>query len=185
MNAKAAAILMNPHPCGHIVYPYTDEGLVGQAVCLYASAGFRNGEGVILIMTADHCDSIQLRLVTEGYDVESLQASGRLICLAAEDLLSKFMVGGVPDREQFQAVIGGLIARSRSATGKGASGLVRVFGEMVSLIWKSDHSATISLETMWNEVIEKHRVPLLCTYALNGRAEVPEDIHALHTHSCQ
>jgi hypothetical protein len=29
MNAKGASILVNPHPCGHIVYPYTDEGLAG------------------------------------------------------------------------------------------------------------------------------------------------------------
>lgn len=41
----------NPHyhPCGHIVYPYTDETLVWQAVCLFACAGQRDGEGVILI----------------------------------------------------------------------------------------------------------------------------------------
>jgi hypothetical protein len=66
MNAKGAAILVNPHPCGHIVYPYTDEGLVGQAVALFASAGIRDNEGVILIMSADHCDSIKLRLELEG-----------------------------------------------------------------------------------------------------------------------
>ena len=79
MNAKAAAILAEPHPCGHIVYPYTDEGLVGQAVSLFASAGLRKGEGVILIMTAAHCDSITLRLITEGFDVEALQTRGRLL----------------------------------------------------------------------------------------------------------
>jgi hypothetical protein len=54
MNASGAAILVNPHPCGHILYPYTDEGLVGQAVTLFASAGLRAGEGVVLIMSEDH-----------------------------------------------------------------------------------------------------------------------------------
>ena len=33
MNANGASILVNPHPCGHIAYPHTDEVLVGQAVC--------------------------------------------------------------------------------------------------------------------------------------------------------
>ncbi len=30
-----------------------------------------------------------------------------------------------------------------------------------------------------------HRVPLLCTYAVNGRGQIPEELHALHTHSCR
>jgi hypothetical protein len=40
-------------PCGHIVYPHIDEGLVGQAVCLFTSAGLREGDGAILIMAGD------------------------------------------------------------------------------------------------------------------------------------
>lgn len=55
MNFYGAAVLANPHPCGQIVYLYTDENLVGQAVCLFSSAGIRDWEGVILIMAADHC----------------------------------------------------------------------------------------------------------------------------------
>src|SRR5580693_4886163 len=108
MNAKAAAILTDPHPYGHIVYPYTDEALVGQAVALFAGAGLRNGEGVVLVMTAAHRDSITLRLVTEGYDVENLQRSGRLVCVLAEDLLAEFMDDGVPNEERFGAAVGKL-----------------------------------------------------------------------------
>src|ERR1700681_5096403 len=61
MNAKGAAILLDPHPCCHIVYPYTDESLVGQAVALFASAGLRDGEGVVLIMSCNHCAPIKIR----------------------------------------------------------------------------------------------------------------------------
>jgi hypothetical protein len=184
MNAKASALLTDPHPCGHIVYPYAEEGLVGQAVCLYASAGLRNGEGVVLILTAAHYDSILLRLTTEGFNVQELQKSRRLNCVRAEDLLADFMVDGVPDKKLFHAAVGKLIARARSATGKGWLGLVRVFGEMVSLLWNRDLGATVSLEEMWNEVIEKHRVPLLCTYELNGHENIPAGLRRLHTHSC-
>jgi hypothetical protein len=183
MNAKAAKILTDPHPCGHIVYPYTDETLVGQAVALYTSSGLRNGEGVILIMTAAHCDSITLRLVTEGYDVESLQATGRLVCVTAEELLSHFMVDGAPDKELFRAAVGRMIRTCRASTGNGSEGTVRLFGEMVSLLWNENLGATISLEDMWNEVIEEHRVSLMCTYALNGQSDIDEALHALHNHS--
>jgi hypothetical protein len=183
MNAKAAAILTDPHPCGHIVYPYTEETLVGQAVALFASAGLRNGEGVILVMTASHCESITLRLVTEGYDVEALQRAGQLVCILAEDLLTEFMLNGAPDEEKFKAVVGKLISDCRTRTGIGPQGRVRVFGEMVSLLWNSNIGATISLEEMWNRIIDQHSVSLMCTYALNGRNEIPASLQSLHSHS--
>jgi hypothetical protein len=185
MNANSAAILTDPHPCGHIVYPYTDEGLVGQAVCLFASSGLREGEGVILVMTADHRDSITLRLLTEGFDVDALQQSGRLAIMLAEDLLAQFLVDGVPDEDLFKALLSKMIAKSRSSTGKGALGQVRVFGEMVSLLWNADLHATISLEEMWSRLIDEHSVSLMCTYALGGRKEIPVELHALHSHSLQ
>jgi hypothetical protein len=40
MNARGAELLVNPHPCGHIVYPYADEGLVRQAVTSSPVPGF-------------------------------------------------------------------------------------------------------------------------------------------------
>ena len=182
MNANAAAILTDPHPYGHIVYPYTDEALVSQAAALFAGAGLRNGEGVILIMTAAHRDSITLRLVAEGYNVENLQRSGRLICIVAEDLLAGFLRDGVPDEEIFSAVIEELITSCRAST-RSSTGQVRVFGEMVSLLWNSNLRATISLEEMWNRIIDRNSVSLMCTYALNGRDGIPDLLHSLHSHS--
>ncbi len=81
MNASGAAILANPHPCGHIIYPYTDENLVGQAVCLYAAAGLQAGESVILIMTTDHYEPIKDRLRAGGLDVDHYERKGKQICL--------------------------------------------------------------------------------------------------------
>src|SRR5579872_3331542 len=111
MNANGASILVNPHPCGHIVYPYTDEGLVGQAVALFASAGLRDREGVILIMSADHCESIKLRLQLEGINAAPYEASGQLICVTAEDLLAQFISNGVLDEELFKQTVDQLIKR--------------------------------------------------------------------------
>jgi KaiC/GvpD/RAD55 family RecA-like ATPase len=182
MNANAPAILTDPHPYGHIVYPYMDEALVSHAAALFAGAGLRNGEGIILVMTAAHRDSITLRLLAEGYDVENLQRSGRLICIIAEDLIAGFMRDGVPDEEIFSAVIEELIKSCRASTGR-STGQVRVFCEMVSLLWNSNLRATISLEEMWNRIIDRNSVSLMCTYALNGRDRIPDLLHSLHSHS--
>src|ERR1700720_4516568 len=132
MNVKGAAILANPHPCGHIVYPYTDESLVGQAVCLFASAGLRDGEGVILIMTTDHCEPIMLRLQMEGFNTEKYERLGRLICLKTEDLLAQLTADGRLNEDLFKSIIGRLIERAGASVSNGHPGKVRLFGEMVS-----------------------------------------------------
>jgi KaiC/GvpD/RAD55 family RecA-like ATPase len=182
MNAKAAAILSNPQPCGHIVYPYTDESQVAEAVCLFASAGLQKGEAVLLVMTEAHFEPILERIRRAGFDVNALTESGQLICEKAEELLSSFMFDGIIDEDVFKSKIGGMIERAKAAAGRRP---VRVFGEMVSLIWQSKLQATERLEELWNEVIEEQSVPLLCAYALAGTKPdtLPESLLACHSHA--
>jgi hypothetical protein len=180
MNANATALLTNPHPCAHIVYPYTDGALVGQAVCLFASAGLRNGEGVILILSAENHDAYMLRLITEGHDLESLKKSGRLVCLIAEDLLAACSGAGILAVEEFEAAVDEIIRTCKLASGRG---IVRGFGELVGLVWNVDLGTTVSLEQMWNRVIDRHSVSLMCTYELKGRRDIPESARGQRTHS--
>ncbi len=186
MNAHGAAILSNPHPCGHIVYPYTDEGLVGQAVALFASAGLRDHEGVILIMSAGHCESIKLRLQLEGISTEAYERLGQLICVTAEDLLAEFAPDGVLNEDLFKSIVGRLIQNAKASASNGSPGKVRVFGEMVSQLRGKDLKATTRLEELWNEIIRDHSVSLLCTYALQGDDDhIPRALIDLHSHNIE
>ena len=186
MNAKGASLLSNPHPCGHIVYPYTDEGLVGQAVTLFASAGLRDNEGVVLIMSEEHCESFKLRLRLEGIDPDSYERSGQLLCVTAEETLAKFMRGGSIDEAVFRNIVGGLIEQVRSSVSNGHPGKVRLFGEMVSQLRGPNPKATERLEELWSEMIEKHSVSLLCTYALADEHDhIPQGLLALHSHNIE
>jgi hypothetical protein len=182
MNSKAAAILASPQPCGHIVYPYTDESQVAEAVCLFAGAGLQNDEAVLLVMIEKHCKPILHRLELDGFDVEALSKSGQLVCEEAERLLSSFMFDGIIDEYLFKSKIGAMITRAKGAGGRRP---VRVFGEMVSLIWQSTQRATERLEDLWNQVIQEHSVPLLCAYALAGtrRDAFPASLLECHSHA--
>jgi hypothetical protein len=185
MNINGAAILVNPHPGSHIVYPYTDENLVSQAVCLYASAGLRQNEGVVLIMSKGHCEPIMDRLKADGVDVDKRQRSGQLTCIVAEEMLPGFMVDGMPDTNRFKSLIGPIINRSRASMSNGHPTRVRVFGEMVSLLlWENNLAAATLLEEMWNEAIDTYAVALMCTYTLCGKSHeaLPESLVELHSH---
>lgn len=185
MTPSSIAILTNPHPRGHIVYPYTDENLVGQAVCLFASSGLTKGDAIILIMADSHCDSIVARLAAEGFDVAGLQKSGQLNCISAEDLLAVFMIDGVLDEHLFKTIVGQLINNAKAVAGNGHPGQVRIFGEMVSLLWPLYTEAAERLEQLWNEAIDTHSVSLLCTYCLadKGHCRLPDSLMATHSHS--
>jgi hypothetical protein len=186
MNAKGASLLVNPHPGGHIVYPYTDEGLVGQAVALFASAGLRNKEGVILIMSENHFESFKLRLRLEGIDPEWYERHGQLLCVTAEETLAQFMFDGILDEDLFRKVVGGLIDKVKLRMANGHPGKLRLFGEMVSQLRGTDLQATTRLEELWNEMIEKYSISLLCTYALCDEAdEIPQALVDLHSHNIQ
>ncbi|HEY6393443.1 MAG TPA: MEDS domain-containing protein [Bryobacteraceae bacterium] len=185
MNSKGAAILANPHPCGHIVYPYTDETQVSEAVCLFASAGLRKGEAVILVMTSDHTQPIRRRLEQEGFNLRQLERAGQLICEDAKDLLSTFTFDGVIDERVFKTKLGKLIEAAKASGGNRTERAVRVFGEMVDLLWKSNLRTTQRLEELWNEVIDAHSVPLLCAYSLAGPKprDLPAPLLACHSHA--
>jgi hypothetical protein len=180
MNASGASILANPHPCSHIVYPYTDEGLLGQAVTLFTSAGLRDGDGVLLIISADHSEPIKLRLQLEGINAEAYEATGQLVCVTAEDLLRTFVPNDALDEQVFRTTIADLITRTKQRATPPRR--VRVFGEMVSELRTKDVAATTRLEELWNDVVKEHAVSLLCTYALHHAGDsIPAALIHLHT----
>jgi hypothetical protein len=185
MNPTGTKILADPQPCGHIVYPYTDETQLAEAVCLFASAGLRKGEAIILVMTAAHSGPIRRRLEQEGLHLNDVEATGQLVCHDAENLLSEFLFDGIIDEHKFKTTLGSIIEKAKGGDGATTNRPVRVFGEMVDLLWTTNLKATERLEQLWNEVIEAHSVPLLCAYTLAGSrpSALPESLLACHSHS--
>lgn len=184
MNPSATEILTNPQPSGHIVYPYTDEAHVADAVSLFTGAGLRKGEAVLLIMAASHSGLIRQRIESQGFNLAELESTGRLICEDAADLLSNFLFGGIVDEHRFKSTLIEMVRKAKIGQ-DGKARPVRVFGEMVDLLWRTDHKTTERVEQLWNEVIESQAVPLLCAYSLAGTkaSDFPQALLACHTHA--
>ena len=78
-------------------------------------------------------------------------------------------------------------ARCSSAPARG-SRRVRVYGEMVALLWAAgDTDAAIALEGLWNELAETHEFALLCAYPMSAfknaaGAAAFEQVCGTHTH---
>ncbi len=93
------------------------------------------------------------------------------------------MDDGWPNERRFKNVIGSLIGPASK------HGPVRVFGEMVAILWANgDTRAALRLEELWNELMKEQTLTLLCGYPMsNFSQESGKDsvlaISRLHTHS--
>jgi len=178
------AILGNPPHRSHVVYSYTNDRHLVDAVGFYTASGLARHGAVILIATEAHRSAIKRYLKSEG-DVEALEASGQLLFLDAAEVMTTFMVNGNPDPKLFKAGIRTLIEQASRDERTGRNREVRIFDEMVSLLWPINTPAAERLEELVNEVLAEYSVQMLCAYSLNGpgRSQLPESLVNAHSHS--
>jgi hypothetical protein len=174
--------LAEPLPKEHLVQLYRDDRALIEAVSLYAGRGLGKGEAVILVATEAHLEAIDERLREAGFDLGDLRSWGQLVTMDAAGLLSRFLVEGSVDAVRFRAILADVLTLARRG---GRFSRIRVYGEMVNLLWRENHPATRELEELWNEAIELHAVSLLCGYRIEaGETDsgFPRDLRALHSH---
>jgi len=184
MDSRTASILANPPYHSHVVYPYTDDQYLVDAVGFFTVSGLDRDGAVILIATEAHRSAIKRYLRSDGH-VEVLEASGQLVFRDAAELMSTFMVNGYPDPKIFKAGIRTLIEQASRDQLTGRNRKVRLFGEIASLLWPINSPAAERLEELGNEVIEEYSIPIFCAYSLNGpgRSQLPESLIKVHSHS--
>ena len=143
----------------------------------FVSGGLRAGDGVILIATTAHRLALEARLRARGFNLDIARAEDRYVPVDAETALTRFMVRGWPDEGRFERLVGELL---RTARGPGRR--VRAFGEMVALLWRQGQAgATVRLEALWNQYLERETFCLFCAYA---QSDFPEDAHASLSEIC-
>jgi len=183
MAVVVSEVVRHPSPCDHLIQAYTDDGFLARVVADYVSTGFEQGEAAVIIATRHHVALFSDRLGALGVDVPGAAAASQLVFLDAEQTLGRFMVEGRPDRNRFLAVVATALDSVRSAGYRG----IRLYGEMVDLLWGHNLEATIALEQLWNEVIADERLSLFCAYRLDplGRQVqgVLRQVTHCHSHS--
>ena len=148
-------------PSEHSVQIYGSETVFMDALEGYASAGLRRLEGVILISTAPHLHELEKRLRANWIDLDRARWEGRYVALLAHEVLSRFMVDGMPDESLFNSVVGTILERARGRDERP----VRAFGEMVALLWQEGNWAgAMALEGLWNKSQAVAKFPLFCAY---------------------
>ena len=151
----------------HFVQFYETDEFLLDSVSGFIGAGLGAGAACIVLATKAHRESLEERLKANGLDLAAVYTRGTYLSLDAGETLSTFMVDGLPEPERFAEVVGSLIERAV----KGQRS-VRIFGEMVALLWtEGNQAAAIRLEALWNELHNTtHPFSLFCAYPMHGFA---------------
>jgi hypothetical protein len=151
-------LLASAGPRDHIVQLYQDQQFLNRAVCRFAASAIANGEGVILVPTAEHWQAFRPRLEAEGVDIKAAQACGQLTVVDADELLPRFMHDAMPDAPVFLGLAADVVAKARDA---GRYPKVRWWGEMVNILWeRGDVAASMQLEDQFDRLADEYQIAI-------------------------
>ncbi|MBA3756735.1 MAG: MEDS domain-containing protein [Nitrosomonas sp.] len=173
-----------PKTGNHIVQICQNQTSQAEILTQYVKEGLANGEGVVIIARPALRKAVISKMDALGLDVHAFKSQGQIKFFDAEFLLAGFLIDGVLDEQTFQQFVASPILATQLKFGK-----VRAFGEMVDVLWKNDlQDLAIELESLWDELCNKHELMFLCTYLLdsldpNNYDNSLERICKCHTHS--
>jgi hypothetical protein len=175
---------MSDSPPGHFhaVRFYENVDDLSRIVAAFLGEGFTLALPGIVIATPEHGASIEAHLAAMGFDVEQLKAGGQLVVRDAQQMLAEVMVDGMPHPGRFRRA---LIPIIDAACGDRPACVIRTYGEMVDVLWKSGQTvAAIRLETLWNTLANSKTFSLLCGYSMGSvyKYAAVNEIEELHTH---
>ena len=99
-------------------------------------------------------------------DIGAAIKQGRLVALDAADVLSAFLLNGMPDPALFMKAFGNLIPRAAKAA-KVEHPRVAIYGECVHLLWAEGNAeAAIATEKLGNRLVKAYAVDILCGYSV-------------------
>ena len=147
----------------------------------YASAGFINGDAVVVIATKEHLAGLE-QLLNKNLNVKKIIQEKRYLALDADVILEQILVGDNIDKSRFENAIKNILMDVKHESGS----TIRVYGELVAILWgQGNRKATVELEKLWHEFCNSGVICLFCAYPKRGfrqdAIESIQDICACHS----
>lgn len=169
-------------PTDHLVQIYENDDVIMDALEGFSVSGINAGDAVIIIATKNRLERLNTKLLSLGYDLDTLIVTRQYIPLDANDTLKMFMKTGWPDETLFIQTVNSIISLARGTNNR----KVRAYDEMVAILWEQGHNgATVQLETLWHKFCSLETFCLFCAYPKSGFTQDPkasiEHICSTHT----
>lgn len=165
----------------HAMSYFPDPGQLAAEIASFVAEGLKAGEPAIVLTRPQHHALIAAELHTRGVDVDAAALAGDLLLLDAEQTLQDLMHGSdMPDAVLYHRAVGSAVA----SVLRGRPGPVRIFGDMVDLLWqRGQHDAAIRIEMLSNQLAVLHPISVICGYSMGHflkRTQKLQQVEKLH-----
>lgn len=157
--------LEQPAAARHVAHLYESEEELAASASRFIAEGLHRGEAVLVIATAAHWALFVARLATDtAIDLAGAIVSGQLRIMDANLAVSAVVVDGLPQWHRVNESASSIIENSLRRFGA-----LRVYGEMVDLLWeRGNRVGAAMLETHWNALAHQYPIDRLCVYRTNA-----------------
>jgi hypothetical protein len=147
-------------PGNHVVQFYDADDELTEPVASFLAEAIRGGGAAVVIADPGHRAGFAQALAARGIAVAAARRGGMLIEQDAARTLARLAARQGLDPAAFDTVIGALLRTARRRGGP-----VRVYGEMVGLLWRRNQTGrALALESLWNELGSREQFSLFCSY---------------------
>jgi anti-sigma regulatory factor (Ser/Thr protein kinase) len=147
----------------HVVQFYDRDEELADNAGNYLAGAIAEGGAAIVVATPGHCAGFEAQLAAGGVDVGAARRDGSLVCLDATQVAPGLTHAGRVDLAAFGARFRPAILAAGEAPGP-----VRIYGEVVALLWAAGHvNAALELEGLWSELARQIPFSLFCGYPRN------------------
>lgn len=158
MSVESGSSVLRSHR--HVVQFYDRDEELAESAGDYLADAIAEGGAAVIVATAARCAVFEARLAACGVDIAVARREGTLVSLDAVRLARQLTRAGQVDRAAFDAQIRPAILAAGEAPGP-----VRVYGEIVALLWAAGQvNAALELEGFWDELGREIPFSLYCGY---------------------
>ena len=158
MSSESGSSALGSHR--HVVQFYDRDEELTENAGDYLAGAIAEGGAAVIVATPGHCTGFEARLAADGVNVGAARRDGSLVCLDATRVAGQLTRGGQVNLAAF-----GTQFRPAILAAGEAPGPVRIYGEVVALLWAAGHvNAALELEGLWNELGREIPFSLFCGY---------------------
>jgi hypothetical protein len=129
------------------------------AVASFVEHARARKQPVAVFATGAHWECIVEAVISKGGDLSTAFTDGTLVFRDAELALYDISRGGYPDRVLFDEYLRSVLQRFGSVRP------VNVYGELVDVLAsRGDFAAAVRLEGLWNDLLRREQIRLMCGY---------------------
>ncbi len=152
--------------CRHNVGFYFDDRDFLDDLTRFIGTALNAGNAAVVVATEAHREGLLPRLQAHGADIVKAMEQRRYIALDAAAMISGLTINNELNPDLFLKVAGDLIMTA-TETLKKENARVVICGECEPPLWTiGNGEEAIELEKLWNEIVKKYDVDILCGYSL-------------------